>query len=178
MLLPPSREISRTNKVSDETLRIAVEKARQAAQEAGEYKSETYLAVLLTGLLVGGSATEKLFQTRPIAGELAATREKPYSPGELFAAKAWNTEIDKVALAAYYMEHYAAATSYTIQEIRNCLISAKTALPKNLSLAILKAVQKGWLMDVPTNGERTKAWALTQTGERYVDSMTNRRPDL
>lgn len=164
--------------MNNETLRSAVEKARRAAQEAGEYKSETYLAVLLTGLLADKRATEKSPQTRPTAGEVTAPREKPYSAGELFAAKVWSTEIEKVAIAGYFMEQYAAATSYTIQEIRNCLISAKTALPKNLSFAILKAVQKGWLMDVPTNGEGTKAWALTQTGERYVASMANKGPDL
>ncbi len=159
--------------MKDETLRSAIENARRAAEAAGEYKSETYLAILLVTLLAGKGLTKKPLQSLPSATETTPAREKPFSAGELFAAKAWNTEIEKVAIAGYFMEHYAAATSYTIQEIRNCLISAKTPLPRNLSLAILKAVQKGWLMEVPRNGEGTKAWALTQTGERQVESMAN-----
>ena len=80
-------------------------------------------------------------------------------------------------MAGWYLERYAGGTNYTIQEIKSCLFSAKVPLPRNINLAVLQAVQRGLMMEVPSESGRRKAWALTHTGERYVEDMKLGRRD-
>jgi hypothetical protein len=155
---------------------LAVQEAKRAAENAGDYKSETYLAVLITGLLRNGTALGTALAGAnsvppPSSVTVAGTSEpKQYSAPELFSAKNWNTEIDKAVLAGYFLERYSGLANYTIKEIRECLVSAKVPQPNNLSLAIRQALQRAWMMEVPTGGgARRTAFALTQTGMKRVE---------
>ncbi len=152
----------------------AMDLATSAARKALEYKAETYFAVLLSALLGSDSARAASVNTPipPPENRPSAYVEKKYSAAELFASRTWSTEIEKVTLAGYFLERQSQVPSYRIADIRNCLISAKVALPANVNLAVLKAVQKGWMMQVPSEGEKHKTWALTQTGERKVSEMS------
>ena len=159
--------------MDEKILDAAVEKARHAAQKAANYESETYLAVLLVSLLresTGPLGTAGL-EHRSVTGGPGGPRGKAFSAPEYFAAKSRSTEIDKVVLAGYFLERHSEVPSYSIREIRDCLVSAKVSIPKNLNLAMIQAVQKGWMMEVPTGKRRGKAWELTQSGERRVEEM-------
>jgi hypothetical protein len=153
----------------------AVEKASRAAQKAGDHKSEAFLAVLLAALLRGHDEAlgRTVVEGPPIEGKPTPHPAKPLSPGEFFAAREWSTEVDKVVLAGSFLERYSSVSSYTVQQIRNCLLSAKVSLPKNVNLAVFQAVQRGWMMEVPAENVTGKAWSLTQTGERRVEEMAN-----
>jgi hypothetical protein len=158
--------------MDDIAFEAAARTARRAAEKAGDFKSETYSAVLLFELMRSAVPASR---SRP---ELAAAapapvqkRERAYSPVELFASKSWTTEIDKVAVASYFLERFGDKVSSTVDEIRNCLVAAKVPLPKNVNLAIIQAVSKGLMMSIPSQGAGRKAWALTQAGERYVEHM-------
>src|ERR1700737_398531 len=131
----------------DATLDEAIVTAEHAAERASQYKSETYLAVLLTRLL--GSVTKGpiVQSNRANVAATPLSSVKPYSAAELFATKVWETEIEKVLLAGYFLENYSKLSSYTIAQIRDLLVIAKVALPKNVNLAVLQAVQKGWMME-------------------------------
>jgi hypothetical protein len=158
----------------DKLLDSARESAIRAAQRSQDYKSETYLAVLLAGLL---GISDSTVQTQPLGPERAGQKllkaaERPYSPGELFANTAWSTEIDKVVVAAFFLEQHKGLRGFTIQEVRGCLISAKVSPPQNANLAILRAVQKGWLMEAPVESAKKKTWALTRTGEQRIAEMS------
>jgi hypothetical protein len=151
----------------------AIRTAEGAAESRSEYKNETYFAILLASLLSSGRGAVALHQAPPSsAAEVAsAIPQKPYSAAELFAIKKWSSEVDKVMLAAYFLETYSHSQNYTVAELRDLLLTAKVGAPKNINLAILQAVQRGWMMELkPTDGGR-KAWALTQTGLKQVAAM-------
>jgi hypothetical protein len=154
-------------------LEAAIKTAKVAAEKTKDYKSETYGAVLLIELMKSTAATAKNRNELPApVPSQAQRREKPYSAAEFFSAKSWATEIDKVVIAGYYLERFGGNASYTIEELRNCLVAAKIPLPKNISLAILQAAQKALMMEIPSTTGTRKSWALTQSGERWVEEMS------
>jgi hypothetical protein len=153
-------------------LETAMQAAEQAAEQAKHYKSETYSAVLLFELMKSSVPISRPRYELPTSVPSATPKNaKPYSAAELFAGKAWNTAIDKVLVAAFFLERYSATPNYTLDQIRNCLVAAKVALPQNINLAIIQAIQKGHLMEIPLQGATRKTWALTQSGENYVEAM-------
>jgi hypothetical protein len=151
----------------------AIEFAANAAKKASEYKSETYFAVLVSLLLAPtnvGASSDQVHSEGPAVSSNSQS-QKQYSAAELFASTTWETEIEKATLAGYFLERYSAMPNYSVDEIRKCIISAKVPAPANVNLAVLKAAQKGWMMELPGQGERHKVWSLTQTGERTVEEM-------
>jgi hypothetical protein len=157
--------------MDEKNIDIAVEEAKRAAQKAGDYKCETFVAVLLASLLRGDNS---LVGRSPVNDQGVATAQpvKPLSPGEFFAAREWATEVDKIVLAGCFLERYASVPVYAVQQVRGCLVSAKVTPPKNVNLAMFQAVQRGWMMEVPAENSTGKAWSLTQTGERRVEEMS------
>jgi hypothetical protein len=162
-------------------LRALARDAVAAAELVGEYKSETYLAVMISTLLrlashAGPPETHESRKDEGRPGALASP-EKTYAPSEHFATLRPETDIQKAVAAGYFLERYSGHPSFGLHDIRSCLVSAKVSLPKNLSLAILKAVQKGLMMELPGEEAKNKLWCLTQTGERFVDELLNRGKD-
>jgi hypothetical protein len=158
--------------MDENAFEAAMRTARHAAEKARDFRSETYGAVLLFELM--RSAVPEARSRHELAATApppAPKREKAYSPAELFASKSWTTEIDKVVVASYFLERFGENASSTVDEVRNCLVAAKVPLPKNVNLAIIQAVKKGLMMAIPSQGGTRKTWALTQTGERYVEQM-------
>jgi hypothetical protein len=157
----------------DQVLDLAIERASQAAKKVSNYKSETYFAALLAFLLKESHGSTLAISTSLQSPNSPAltSESKPYSPAELFGSKSWSTELDKVMLAGYFLEQYSRTANYTIDEIRSCLISAKISLPKNINLATLQSVQRGWMMEIPSGKDQKKAWSLTQSGEHRVEEM-------
>jgi hypothetical protein len=154
-------------------LESAIQTAIHAAEKARDFKPETYSAVLLFELMRSAVPTSKSrYELAASTPSHVPAPAKAYSAAELFASKNWRTEIDKVVLAGFYLEQFGSIQSYTIQEIRDCLVAAKIILPKNVNLAILQAAQKGWIMEVPSQSGTRKVWALTQTGERRAGEMS------
>jgi len=159
--------------MDENAFEAAVRTAKRAAEKASDFRSETYAAVLLFELM--RSAVPAARSRHELAAAVptpSQKRERTYSPAELFASKSWTTEIDKVAVASYFLERFGEKASSTVDEIRNCLVAAKVPLPKNVNLAIIQAVGKGIMMPIPSQGGGRKAWALTQAGKRYVELMT------
>jgi len=158
-----------------ETLNEAIAAAGVAAKGVSEYKSETFLGVLLGALLRDVAAPEKLAAPQANRG-VRVPVGKRFSASELFASKRWNTETEKIILAAHFLERYAGKTAFTIADVRGLLLSAKVSSPKNVSLALLQSVQKGWLMEAPSEDNKRKAWSLTQTGERQIELLPSAEP--
>ena len=163
--------------MDENALDMAIQTAKRAAGRTQDFKQETYGAVLLFELMRSAIPTSKGRSELPRATSAdVPVRTKPYSAAELFSSKNWRTEIDKVVLAGFFLERFGGIQSYSIQEIRDCLVAAKISLPKNINLAILQAAQKGWVMEVPSQGGTRKAWALTQSGERHAEDAEDGVP--
>ena len=154
-------------------LEAAIRSAKHAANGASEYKSETYTAVLLFQLMRSSIEEPTSSRQLPPPGETSAAQKKPYSAAELFARSNRTTEIDKVVLAGFYLEHFRASQGYSIEDVRGCFITAKVPPPNNINLALLQAAQKAWMMEVPTGASRRKTWVLTQSGEMRAQEMVS-----
>lgn len=157
----------------DADVDAALAAASRAAHSVSDYKSETFLAVLLATLLRKENAApgEKHSDVHLAGKTLPAAIEKPLSPGEFFAARNWSTEVDKVVLAGYFLERHLATPNYGVQEVRECLMRAKIGPPKNVNLALFQAVQRSWMMEVQREKQDGKAWELTQNGLKRVAEM-------
>jgi hypothetical protein len=160
--------------MNEKQLEIAIEAARRAADKSIDYKSEVFLAVALTELLRASGTSPEATTTA-----LAVVRDKqrppapkPFSASEFFYVRVWSSEIDKVLLAGAFLEAHGGLPSYTNKQVRDCLVSAKVSVPKNISLALFRAVQRGLMMEVPGGNGRGKVWALTQTGVQRAAAMT------
>ena len=151
----------------------AIRTAEEAVEGNHEFKRETYFAILLGSLLSSGRGALAIHQVSASSTVEVnpASPPKPFSATELFATKKWSSEVDKVMLGGYFLETYSHLQNYTVAELRDLLLTAKVGAPKNVNLAVLQAVQRGWMMELkPTDGGR-KAWALTQTGLKQVAAM-------
>lgn len=149
----------------------AVEEAKAAIGDMQEFRGETYFAILLAKLLAPNSGTPKTAAQLLLASQTT----KPYSAPEFFAARRWETDNDKVVLAAYFIERHSAVANYGAQEIKDCLLSAKVPPPANANVAIVRCISRGWMMEVSAKNGK-KSWALTQVGERYAESL-NKQDD-
>jgi len=154
-------------------LETAIRTAKHAASGESEYRSETYSAVLLFELMRSSVGETTSSRQLPAPGGTSHAQKKPYSASEFFASSNWGTEIDKVVLAGFYLEHFQGSQGYTIEDIRGCLITAKVPPPNNINLGLLQAAQKGWMMEVPSEASRRKTWILTQSGEVRVNGMVS-----
>ena len=159
--------------MNEKQLDVAIEAARRAADKSIDYKSEIFLAVALVELLRAGGASEAATTALAVVREKQRSpASKPFSASEFFYARVWSSEIDKVLLAGAFLESHGALPSYTNKQLRDCLVSAKVSVPGNISLALLRAAQRGLMMEVPGGNSRGKVWALTQTGVQRAAAMT------
>lgn len=157
--------------MNEKQLESAIEAARRAADKSIDYKPEIFLAVALAELLRAGSSEPVTTALALVPDKQRSPVPRPFSASEFFYARAWSTEIDKVLLAAAFLESHAGLSNYTIKQVRDCLVSAKISVPKNISLPFLRAARHGWMMEVPGTNGRGKVWALTQTGVQRAAAM-------
>jgi hypothetical protein len=157
--------------MNEDRLRKAIDAAKKAAEIVADYKEETYLGVLISSLAEREVTGETKQEIAPASEGRPTASVKQFSPGELFAARGWKTDLDKVVLAGFYLEKYAAAQAFSMHDIKNTLVIGKVPVPKNLSLAIFKAARRAWVMEVPESKDGLKAWALTQSGVKRVEDL-------
>ncbi len=161
----------------DESLSRAIQEAKEAAEQVGDYKSETYLAVLL-GRLMGQSAgvVNRVSLQPPALPQVTEGEDQEIcTPPEIFAGTHWKTGLDKVVLAGFYLENRESMDRFNINDLRSCLVRAKVPIPKNISLPVLQSVRRGWMMEVPEVKDNVKAYVLTQTGARRIQEMREDR---
>ena len=95
--------------------------------------------------------------------------KKALSIKEFFLSKKPKSHVDKVLVIAYYFETYRAIPSYDKKDIKKGFTEAKVKPPGNLSEAIRANVSKGLLMETGEKEAGLTKWALTNTGERFVE---------
>ena len=132
------------------------------ADKSTDYKSEVSLAVALTELLRGRAAP----LTRPLLllwlwSGIGSDRQRR----SLFRIRVLlRRELGRAKLikfcsqAGAFLESHAGLSNYAVKQVRDCLVSARVSVPKNLSLAFLRAAQRGWMMDIPGTNGRGKVW--------------------
>src|ERR1700733_3428727 len=100
--------------MNQKQIESAISEATRAAEQAGEFKSETFSAVLLACLLRTGERESETDLTPTVPQKNPMSLARRLSPSEFFAEKAWETEVDKVVLAGCFLERYSSVPRYTV----------------------------------------------------------------
>lgn len=97
-------------------------------------------------------------------------KQKKMSPQEFLATKDAHTEVKKVLVFGYYLEHVEGFESFNAADLVSVFRSAKEKPPKNINDVINKNINPGkFIMDAAEKKDDKKAWVLTSTGEKHVE---------
>lgn len=96
--------------------------------------------------------------------------KKELSIGEFVNEKLSKTEGDKTLVIGYYLERYRGLTSFNVDDLENGFREAKKAIPKNINLAVIANIKKGYMMESSERKDNKKAWTLTRTGMQNVEN--------
>ena len=103
-------------------------------------------------------------------GAVEAAKSKKLSAKEFLLSKNPKSETQKVVALAYFLERQEALLSFNVSDLEGAFRSAREKLPKNMNDAVNKNIARGFLMPAAEKKDSKKAWQLTSTGERFVES--------
>lgn len=98
------------------------------------------------------------------------TYNKKLSAKEYMLAKEIKTETQKVLALGCFLERMEGMESFNINDLEVAFRAAKEKLPKNMNDAVNKNIARGFIMEAAEKKNAKKAWCLTATGEKFLDS--------
>lgn len=98
--------------------------------------------------------------------------ERP-SINEFIITKGISTDTDKTLVIAYYLEKFEGLSESNTDDLSRGFKRAKEPPPGNLNETVNKNVRKGYLMETGQK-EGKKAWALTNSGNNFVETSLGR----
>jgi hypothetical protein len=98
------------------------------------------------------------------------THVKKTSAKEFLLNKAVKSEVQKVLALAYFLERHESLAVFNVPDLENIFRSAREKLPKNMNDAVNKNIARGFIMEAAEKKDSKKAWNLTGSGERFVES--------
>ena len=99
-----------------------------------------------------------------------ATKVKKMSAKEFLMTKEAKSETQKVVALASFLEQVEGLHMFNVSDLEGVFRAAKEKVPSNMNDAVNKNIAKGFLMDSGEKKDLKKAWCLTSTGERYVET--------
>ena len=110
-------------------------------------------------------------------GDLApvtARQTKKLSAKEFLMTKNVGSELQRVAALAFYLERQEGISTFNVADLEGAFRSAREKLPKNMNDAVNKNIARGFFMEAAEKKDSRKAWQLTATGERFVETEMNK----
>jgi len=118
---------------------------------------ETRIVVLEA--LVSGSKTDT-----------AEPSTKKLSVKEFILSKRPSNDVQRTLAIAYYLEKNEGMPSFNIEDLARYFQLAKEPTPQNLNDKVNLNIKKGHVMEAKAKKENKKAWVITNTGERFIES--------
>lgn len=109
---------------------------------------------------------ERLLEAEAPAG----TKARKQSAKEFLLTKNPKSEVQKAIALAYFLEREDGVSPFNVADLETAFRAARERLPKNVNDVINKNIARGFLMEVREKKDSKKAWQLTSTGERFVES--------
>ncbi|MCK4352736.1 hypothetical protein KAW65_04935 [candidate division WOR-3 bacterium] len=110
------------------------------------------------------SKLESLFQTKP------ETVKKKLSIGEFILSKKPHDDVQKTLAIGYYLEKYETLSSFNVKDLEKGFEQLKKGIPENINYKVIRNINQGYITEVKEKKDKLKAWALTDSGEKYVES--------
>ncbi len=101
--------------------------------------------------------------------EIATTSQKKASLKEFVNEKAPRNTRETTLAIAFYLEN-SGIVPFNVQDLERGFRAGKIPPPKNINDMVNKNIKKGCLMEATTRKNGLKAWELTATGEREIES--------
>ena len=98
------------------------------------------------------------------------TGAKPTSVREFVKSKQPKTGIDTTQLIAHYLEKFDGVSPLNLEDLTRGFAEAKEPLPSNPSDTVYKNIRRGFLTEAKEKKGGTKAWIVTNSGERFVEN--------
>lgn len=110
------------------------------------------------------SKIENLLTSKP------PTLEKKLSIKEFILSKNPKNDIQKTLAIGYYFEKYEGMSAFNVKDLENGFHDAKETAPENINYKVIKNIKKGYMMESKEKKDNLKAWNLTNSGEKLVES--------
>ena len=112
-------------------------------------------------------ALERLLQAKP------DSIKKKISVKEFVLTKNAKDDQRRTLAIGYFLEKYGDSASFNIKDLDKCFREAKLKPPQNMNDKVNKNIVKGYMMEAAEEKDNKKAWVLTNTGEKVVESNFN-----
>jgi hypothetical protein len=99
-----------------------------------------------------------------------STVEKKLSIKEFILSKNPKSDVEKTLAIGYYLEKYEGLSSFNVKDLEKGFHDAKESAPENINYKVIMNIQKGYMMESEEKKDNLKAWNLTNTGEKFVES--------
>ena len=110
------------------------------------------------------SKLESLFKKEP------ETVKKIISIKEFILSKKPKNDVQKTLTIGYYLEKYENLSSFNVKDLEKVFIAAREKVPKNIGDKVQLNIKKGHMMEFKEKKDNIKAWTLTNSGEKHIES--------
>lgn len=115
------------------------------------------------------SKLESLFQKE------SETVKKTISIKEFILPKKPKNDVQKTLAVGYFIEKYEHFSSFNVKDLEKVFIAAREKVPKNIGDKVQLNIKKGHMMEFKERKDNLKAWILTNSGEKYIESDFKKR---
>ena len=96
--------------------------------------------------------------------------KKPLSIREFVLSKGPRTKVDTALVIGLHLERFSNVSPINLDDLAKGFASAKEPLPANPSDLLYQNVRRGFMMEAVEKKDGSKAWIVTNSGERFVEN--------
>lgn len=97
------------------------------------------------------------------------TEGKRLSVKEFLLTKKPTNDVQRTLTIGYYLEHFESMDRFNIRDLSDGFRSAKEPPPANMNDKVNMNIRKGHMMEAKERKDKSKAWILTNSGEKLVE---------
>jgi hypothetical protein len=109
-------------------------------------------------------------QQQPPPQQPVSLTPKVISIRAFILEKSPTDDVQRSLVIGYYLEKQSGLSSFNAKDLERGFVDAREKVPGNVADKILKNVWKGHMMQVNEDKDGLKAYVLTNTGTKFVES--------
>ncbi len=117
------------------------------------------------------SELERILASGPVV------KPKGLSIKEFILQKQPDGDVQRTLVLGYYLEHVRDTSPFNVRDIEDAFREAKEPVTSNINLRVIKNIEKGFMMEAQQKKGNLKAWTLTATGEKWVETSMPARQE-
>lgn len=98
--------------------------------------------------------------------------KKGKSINEFMSSQKLNGDVQRTLAVGYYLEKYEGLSSFNAKDLGDAYRRLKIPKSQNINFnyKVIKNIQQGYMTETKQKKDKQKAWALTNSGEKYVEN--------